>query len=168
MTSPETQGDEATSAGALTPQERELIDKHGGLPEVPESEREDYEQRLAELAQPNSPTLLPLTDVMRILGTSEQHLRDLAEQGHLQILRDVRDPDLEGVPAWQICEGAILPGLSELLAELSAVSPLMLEGFVLHGDIEDDKVYGVTEWLMQGGDPERVLEAYPFLRYPSL
>ena len=144
----------------LSPEEQELIDKHGGVSHFTDSELRAIEKRVEELGKPRSPTLMGLADVARALAVSEGELRTLAERGQVQILTDVQNPAFEGVPAWQIHEGSLLPGLQVLLAGLSDESPRQVEGFMRWAEIEDDDVYTVTEWLVRGGDPGHVVSLY--------
>lgn len=144
----------------VSPEEQELIDKYGGVSHFTDAELRAIEKRAEELGKPRSPTLVGLADVARALAVSEKQLRTLAEQGQVQILTDVQNPAFDGVPAWQIHEGSLLPGLPVLLAGLGDESPRQVEGFMRWAEIEDDDVYTVTEWLVKGGDPGHVVWHY--------
>ena len=71
------------------------------------------------------------------------------------------------LPAWQIVDGHLLPGLGPVAASATGLHPMTLAGFMTRRDADldiDGQAVTPVEWLLSGGDPQAVAELVAGLR----
>lgn len=71
------------------------------------------------------------------------------------------------LPAWQIVDGRLLPGLEAVASAAAGLHPLTLAGFMTRPDedlVADGQVVSPVDWLLTGGDPDVVAQLVAGLR----
>ena len=71
------------------------------------------------------------------------------------------------LPAWQVVDGRLLPGLEAVATAAVGLHPLTLAGFMTRPDedlVVDGQAVSPIDWLLTGGDPDVVAQLVAGLR----
>lgn len=135
------------------------IDEHSGI-QVEDSALERSLSRTLAQAVVVRAEALTTADVAALLGVDASRVRHMVAAGRLMALP--RAGRSRRFPAWQLAEGALLPGLAEVLegmpAGLDAVSAARFMGLATDELTVDGRAATPRQWLLTGGDPAVVLE----------
>jgi hypothetical protein len=105
------------------------------------------------------------------LGVTAGRVRQLVSTGAVVTMPgSPGSPGGEGsylLPAWQIVDGRLLPGLAPVAKAAAGLHPLTFAGFMTRPDrdlVADGKAVSPVAWLLAGGDPDVVAQLVAGLR----
>ncbi|WP_340539058.1 hypothetical protein [Nocardioides sp. GXZ039] len=113
---------------------------------------------------------LTVAQAATALGVTTGRVRQLVSAGTVVTMPGGQGPGGDTgylLPAWQITDHQLLPGLGLVAAAASGVHPMTLAGFMTrpNPDLDvDDRAVAPVEWLMAGGDAQVVADLVTGLR----
>lgn len=99
-------------------------------------------------------TALTVEKVAAQLRCTPAQVRVLLSQAALTVL-----PGTDRVPAWQVVDGRLVPGLARALLDAGTLHPLTVAGLMTRPSVDlviDGHQVSPVAWLLAGGDPDVV------------
>ncbi|GAA1902999.1 hypothetical protein [Lapillicoccus jejuensis] len=108
---------------------------------------------------------LTVAQAATALAVTPGRVRQLVSTGAVVTLPGGESGHL--LPAWQIVDGRLLPGLESVATAAAGLHPLTLAGFMTRPDadlVADGEAVSPVDWLLTGGDPDVVAQLVVGLR----
>ncbi|HEX5404762.1 MAG TPA: DNA-binding protein [Pseudonocardiaceae bacterium] len=154
--------------GYFTDDQRDALRDVGlDLSPLHEDEPDGRARAVAEQAVLHD-SALTVTEAARTIGVDTSRVRHRLLANRLMGWKDKGGWRL---PAWQFTEHGVLPGLEQVLAALPADQPALVVAAFMTTPQEDllARARAITpcEWLLAGGDPQRVARLAAMLGTPA-